>query len=199
MIKIGRVRIRYSIFFVLSIFLGCEISLYMLIVIFSILMHELGHIFAMVLYGKKINAVEISGLGVTIETSEGLTSYTGEIFVSCFGPIVNSILAIISYILIRLNINTEYSVFLFCCNALYAVINILPAKGLDGGRILENLLLKYFSFDRAEKILSEISLCFVVLLWVISVYVLIKTTWNFTLFSICCYLFFKLSFPKEKN
>ncbi|MDD6024025.1 MAG: hypothetical protein PUC06_07305 [Oscillospiraceae bacterium] len=94
----------------------------------AIALHELGHITALYLLGKKPDSMTISVTGCTIR-AYGL-SYREELCAAAAGPIM-SMLGGLFYPRFP-----EFAVI----SLLLAGFNLLPMEGLDGGRILSCLL-----------------------------------------------------------
>ncbi|MCI5752723.1 MAG: site-2 protease family protein [Oscillospiraceae bacterium] len=94
------------------------------------LLHELGHMAVMKLFGQKIYSVTFYGAGVKISPKKGtiLTKWR-EAAVLCAGCGVNALLFML------FGCSPFGLINLFLC-----VFNMLPAGGLDGGRLLKLFL-----------------------------------------------------------
>lgn len=94
------------------------------------LLHELGHMAVMKLFGQKIYSVIFYGAGVKISPKKGtiLTKWR-EAAVLCAGCGVNALLFML------FGCSPFGLINLFLC-----VFNMLPAGGLDGGRLLKLFL-----------------------------------------------------------
>ncbi len=143
------VRVHYS-FFLVAILLGLFagnillIALWVLIVFFSILLHELGHAVAAEYYGRSPR-IELKSMGgLTVSTRYSLLSYPKEILISFAGPLVGFIFGGLLFILLRFigPIDNEYLRFivaqLLWVNIGWGIINLIPILPLDGGHIMRN-------------------------------------------------------------
>ena len=115
-------------------------------------LHEFGHYSAARLNGNKIRSIRITAVGAEIYFDTGRSfSYFGEIITAFAGPVVNLITAWIS---VKLN------AFLFAgINLCLGIINLLPIRPLDGGRILTSILSLFFP-NAADGVVSCISIMF---------------------------------------
>ena len=132
-----------------------------MLLLFSCL-HELGHVFALLSVGGKIDTLTLSFYGLALKYNSGLCDIK-ELFVILCGPLVNLIL----YLFLKDDIN----LILFC-------LNIVPVYPLDGGRIARIV------FPKASIYISAVTL---VLLCVLSLYMIVFYK-SFSLILISCYL-----------
>ncbi len=150
-------------------------------VLISVCLHETGHIAASYLCKSGIECISFTPIGITIHRSAKLTSYKNDIIIYSFGPLM-SLLLLVCGILFHID-NLAF------CNAGLLFLNLLPIKVFDGGKIL-GAILCFFVPDKSEFIIKVITGVILFFLWVCSVYILIMTSSNITLFMMCIYLFF---------
>lgn len=150
----------------------------LLLILLSILIHESGHLTAMGLTGTGIERITVLPIGIDIKRKEKYISYPCEIFLSLSGAAAN----ILTFFLFA-----EYEFFAYT-NLLYASINLLPVKGLDGGYALEAFLLCFCSVDTVQKVLKVLSLIFGILLWIIGIYILLILNGNISIFALSIFL-----------
>ena len=97
------------------------------------IVHEMGHLAAMMLLNVKAQALILYGGGMLIRRQKGIDSSNLDDCIILFaGPLANAALAII-FLLIGMRGAAGYN--LFC-----AVFNLLPLSYFDGGRIADILL-----------------------------------------------------------
>lgn len=174
------INIKFSAVLFAALFLLPDASGLTLSVLIAAAAHEAGHLAAMYIRGVYPTSITVYPFGVDIITGDSLSSYRTDIFIAAAGCAVNLLLAVIFAPFIP--------VFAMCCVSL-AVLNLLPIKSLDGGRILESVLLMCMEEERADAALYTASFIFIVLLWVASIYLLLFAPFNPTLFFLCIYLF----------
>jgi len=117
-----------------------------LIILFSILIHELAHAFMAQRYGLVVKEIELNLIGGFTKINEEPTTPSSEQNIVLAGPISNLILGIILLIIFN-NILIEVPNWLYISlfysgisNIILAFFNLIPAFPLDGGRILRAIL-----------------------------------------------------------
>ena len=121
------------------------------------LLHEAGHILALMLFGGNIRSVELSCFGIRMDRRRSsIMSAAKSVFVLLAGPAVN----IIMYILMKLSGCGGVFPLL---NIMAAVYNMLPYRCLDGGAIIAEFTAGTAHDDKAETILAAIKLGFIVI------------------------------------
>lgn len=118
---------------------------YICALIFSFL-HEAGHLLPMLFFGKKPDSVSLGLMGIKIEKNECSLSCKEECITALCGPLVNLIFAAVFALY-------DIESIPFAVNAGLFLINILPVKTLDGGRIIYYLCLMKADEIKAKKIL----------------------------------------------
>lgn len=146
------------------------------------IVHELGHIAAAKAAGIRIEGMHLGLLGARLSLSDGVISYGKEAAVALAGPGINIFCAM----LFRMSFPA------FCeFSLLLGVLNLLPIVSFDGYRILYCIISKLSNSLAAERVLKVVSLGFIFMLWLISVYFLIRYKANVSLFVFACALFIK--------
>ena len=166
-----------------------DFSPFIYIILISAAIHECGHIAAMMICGVKIDKITVYPFGADIRVKPRMMSYKQELLIKSAGILVNLIAALCCL--------PFQAVFFLFTNITLALLNMMPITSLDGGDILEIILSMFLYPTRAAKIMKTVSFIFIVILWVIAVYVLFYTNYNFSLFIICVYLFVSI-FIKSK-
>ncbi|MBQ4561468.1 MAG: hypothetical protein IJA55_03940 [Clostridia bacterium] len=156
-----------------------EPTVYLGLIFLAVLLHEAGHLLVMVLFGIGVESVVLLPVGIDIKREQKYISYPREILLSLAGIAVN-----IAVFLLLCGHG-----FFACTNFLYALINLMPVKGLDGGNALEAILLCFVDPDRAEKIAGIISYVFLFLLWLAGIYILLVLNGNISVFALSVFLF----------
>lgn len=175
---------------------------YLLPMLCAVALHELGHLVFAVALSIKIKRFTISLLGARMETA-GSLSYTDEMLLSLGGPLFG-FLGYALFISTAMR-NTEHP---FCREFLlpFAIIslcltvfNLMPLETLDGGRIFKCLFFKLFPIELAEKIIRVASFLSLFLLWLFSVYFVLKIAEGVQLLVFCLIFFSKCFVFESKN
>ena len=116
------------------------------------LLHEAGHLSALILTGGSISAVDVSGAGIVIGTRKGgSVTAKSRLYVLLAGPAANMIL----YVL--LNVCGYHGIF-SKLNLTAAVYNMLPYRSLDGGAIISLFTVGTVSERAVMHILNAVKL-----------------------------------------
>lgn len=149
------------------------------------LLHELGHLLVMLICGQPVKQITVLPFGIDIKKSTLISSYKADIAVSLAGIVVNILMIALCGILPE---NTAVEFFKQSNVVLFA-INVLPIKSLDGGQILEKLLLLTLPPDTVERVMAFCSMVYIILVGSVAIWVLFYSGYNFTLLFMCMYLF----------
>lgn len=117
--------------------------------------HECAHAFAAAKLGYKLNKIVLMPFGAVID-GDMRANFKDEIVVALWGPLSNLFTAAFFAAVWWF----EPTVYAFTDTAYFsslsiALVNLLPAYPLDGGRILRSLLAKVFSKKQAVEELAE--------------------------------------------
>ena len=190
------VKITWQFLALITFMLSLKTHNVLFVVVFSAL-HEFGHILGLFIIGNKPKyiALELTGINICRNDKTEI-SLMKEIIVSVFGPLVNflffSIFAIIYSQNQSINMLDIASV-----NLILGVFNLLPVKGLDGGKILYYFISKMFSFKLAKCALKFSSILFILAMIIYGIFVLYITKYNFTMLIIALMLSLSM-FSKEE-
>ena len=149
-----------------------------LAMLFSVL-HEIGHILALVFFGRKPKNITFGFSGIRIETDCVNLSYKQESVVALCGPLVNLIFIIFFLI-------TDISKIALIINTGLFVVNMMPVKCLDGGRFIYGLLSVFLEEKRVMLIMNILLIVTAVVLIFIMILSLITGFVNvsFVLFTV---------------
>lgn len=132
-IRLWKIRIsfHFSFFAALSLMLildgGC-----LLLGFYACLLHEMGHLAAMLWLKVPVSEICFYGAGVKIVPKKSkLSGYGKELAVLAAGPLANMIVFVLSYFFI----GGQAAVF-GAISLVTGLFNLLPLKGFDGGRML---------------------------------------------------------------
>lgn len=164
------------------------------IYMFSAALHELGHLIAAKLLKIEISEINFGFSGVRIVTEERLTSYKKELLLAMSGPLANILVfsAILVSSIIRKSgaegMFAEFNgilsggamslegaaSFLAISSLVQAIMNLLPVKTFDGGRILHCSMAELFGDRAAERAVEICSALSAFFLWTVALYLMIR-------------------------
>ena len=153
--------------------------------------HELGHLAAAEMMKIEIEEIRFGFSGIRIVTDSRLVSYKKEIFLALAGPIFN-LAAFLGIFILFWNFGVG-SVFLSAesflggkCDGLgavgffalsslvQAIMNLLPIKSFDGGRVVYCAVAELFGESKGEWSVSVLSAFAAFLLWTVALYLMLR-------------------------
>ena len=152
------------------------------------LLHELGHMAAAWGWGIPLRGLRLDLFGARMELG-GLLSYRAELAVAAGGPLVSLASAALAWPLGRF----FEGAYLFSAVSMgLGFINLLPVRGMDGGRMLSCALSLLFGERVADMTLRVTTGLFLGGLWLLSVYCLLRLGETLTLFTFALCLLIRL-------
>ena len=164
------------------------------IFLFSIILHEIGHLFMAKILKININRVKFKIIGISAEfENEVEEKYIRKIFVLLMGPFMNSLIGS-SLLLVKEFTYREEIIYI---NLILFLFNLLPIIPLDGGKIIFYMLNLKYNFEKSFKIsdiVSKIILSSMTLMYALVIFI-IK---NIEIAIIIIYLWY-IFIKEEKN
>lgn len=177
-----KVKIHYSMYIFLLISLIFGFTKQLILMIFVLMLHELGHLFFLKQFKREIVSLTVFPFGGIITHSNSCNEENHqELLISSGGIIINIIILLISYLL-----NLE---MLMLVDILILMFNILPIYPLDGGKILKVLFGTFFSYNITIKINLFISFTAICTLFVVNT-IYIKSIY----ITLLCFTLLKLNY-----
>ena len=136
-----------------------------LLILFITIAHEMGHYILFKIYNIKVLSIKIYPFGGIITTNKLLNfNPNKELIISLGGISIQLLLYIIFYILLNINLINNYTYNLFIkLNTSLIIFNLLPIYPLDGHIILNSILNKFTSFNKAYNITIISSFIFLII------------------------------------
>lgn len=154
--------------------------------LFAIIMHEIGHLFAMWALECAPKRIKLIPASIQI-TSPFSKRYKNDIIIAVCGPTVNFVLFFTLYFN-YLAFKNELTLYYALLNLIIGLFNSLPVKGLDGGTILFSILAKKYELNKAELILKAITITIALAIIISAIYFTVKGKTNLSLYIIGLYL-----------
>ncbi|NLJ73147.1 MAG: hypothetical protein GX333_09070 [Syntrophomonadaceae bacterium] len=155
--------------------MGLEI----LIILTSLILHELAHLIVALIMGVKFLEIELLPFGGQAK----LQDFTGlepskEICIAIAGPLCSLSISGLLY-LVNLPLHPEAIPYLIKINLLLGLFNLLPALPLDGGRVFRSLLSPIMGFRKATAITANLGKMLALMLVGYSLYLLYISNYGF--------------------
>lgn len=156
--------------------------------VLAALIHELGHISAMMIKKCRPQKISFRAFDINIiDKTRVKRNYNDDLFILISGPMFNLIFCLLLYIIHKF-CGCDWLIRPIYENIFIAVFNILPIESLDGGQIFFNLLCRRLSVKTAANFTVLISFMVLLPVAVFGFYILIVSRYNFLLLLLSCYL-----------
>ena len=122
-------------------------------VILAAMLHEMGHLLTLRLFGITVEGIHFTAFGVKIQADTRFLSYGKDLICTLSGPMMN---ITASFLLSRM-----VKCYLFAgANLLQGCFNLLPMTGLDGARALHLLVSWWVDPMCADRVCRVVELIF---------------------------------------
>ena len=148
--------------------------------------HEAGHLLAAKLLRIPIRTMRLDLLGARMDTVGRLLSYGEEWLLCAAGPLFSLLLS--GGLAVFWSVSS-FARLLSCASLLLGLLNLLPIRSFDGGRMLSVAISAGFGETASDYVLKLSSFLFLFLLWAVSVYFLLRAGDGLSLFCFSMSLF----------
>ncbi len=179
--KMPKIRVHYSIFFLVLISLFTDNLFKILVILLCIIIHEFAHFIALSYYKKQLVSIEISLIGGMMNADKEGLSLKAKLIVNLSGVFANLL------IIIGLQIFNFNQPFLISYNLLMIIFNLIPIIPLDGYQVLNDILLSVYEEEFTFVIIKSIDIICLIILGIILLWLKI-----YGLFFIWLFLIYKL-------
>lgn len=167
--------------------------------LFLSLVHELGHIFLLLLFNKKIIEINVHIFSVDIVKDESFDlPYTKEIAIIIAGPLLNIVFALIFGIIYNFS-KLEVLKVLSIQSFLIGLVSFIPISSLDGGQVFLIFLRRFFDDFRTKQISFVVSIMFIIPMMTLGFYIFIKSGINISMIILAIYLSSFLVMREQEN
>ena len=151
------------------------------------LLHECGHLAAAWGMGVTPEQLRLDLLGARMEIRGRVLSYGEEIWLAAAGPLASLLLFGVGACFWEL----AAARVLACASLLLGLLNLLPIRSFDGGRMLESFLSATVGVGAARRVMTGTSFVSLLLLWGTAVYFLLRAADGLSLLCFSLSLFFR--------
>lgn len=194
-LRLGSLEIRISFFsfavMTFAVFISGKDNLIFLCLLSSLL-HELSHLFFIVLFSGGVRSVTLSAEGMTISQKESIYSISQEFIISISGVFVNILLGSVCYFISKAYDFSKLFDFSMC-NLCLGAFNALPLQTLDGGQALMLILGQKFDYRLCQRLMNILSFILLVPIMISGVCVLFESRYNYSLLIVSIYLIFVIT------
>lgn len=179
----GSLRISvHPLFFIFGLYYALRGDILIFIVYtFSALAHEIGHSLCADKYGYRLNKIKLMPFGAIAKGNIDGLKLKDEIRIALAGPLVNAFIALFFIALWWIEpITYAFTDTAVLANLSLFLVNLAPAKPLDGGRILFASLALKFGDKKAEIVCKILSLVLSGIFFALFIISLVARVFNFS-------------------
>lgn len=170
-------------------------SLKPLLIIAAIVIHEIGHTVTSFLLGNRFKKLSTQNSGLKLHGNTPYISYKAEAVTALGGPLFNFLSAGACSCF-----GESGNVFFFTATSFaLGILNLLPIKEFDGGRITECALSLFCPYSLVSVICDVLSFLSLFFLWSMAVYLMMRGDGSITLFIFSTSLFAKIFLKRPKR
>ena len=134
-------------------------------------LHECGHLLAARLMQIPLGQLRLDFLGARMEVTGRMLSYGEEWLLCAAGPLTSLGVAALGAAFWQV---WEGAQIFSCASLVLGVLNLLPIRTFDGGRMLECALARFLGGRTVTVVMRSCSFLFLFLLWATAVYFLLR-------------------------
>lgn len=187
MTRSKRLRISIPMLILLALLLLTDRTGVGALTLLAAFLHECGHFAAARALGLSPSEVRLDLLGARMEIAGRVLSYGEEFLLAAAGPLASLFCSLAGAFLWQFSAGRIFS----AASLLLGLLNLLPIRTFDGGRMLEAALSAYIGVSGAGKVMRLCSFSSLFLLWLIAVYFLLRAADGLSLLCFSLSLFFR--------
>lgn len=165
---------------------------YFFAVLLAALAHECGHLLAARRLGVSFSRLEIGALGAVLFPRRGICSYRTEWLLAAAGPAASLLVAILLW-----RAPIDFAATLATISASLALLNLLPIRGLDGGRMLHALCAQWLPLSLGARVTLAAEQVCLWFLFSLSGCLLLQRGEDLFLLLLCAALFARSFLPQK--
>lgn len=186
-------KINFSFAAAVTVMLILDRNGFCAVALFCCVVHELGHILCLLIFGEKPKLIELSFYGIKLERAFLPCGGTKEIAVYASGPLANLLLSAFLFLLSsRFEGLYGAAVTSLCVGS----FNLVPCRPLDGGNLIFAVLCRFTDEKTANSICVVVKIIIIVPMAFIGFSMLFGNG-NFTLLAVAVYLVLADVFDKR--
>lgn len=189
MLSIGKTEIKFdfTFFAVVGLLVFIDTSGTAALSLIASLVHETGHLIAMLLCKSKLSSITFYGGGICITGDSETLTFGKRLFITSAGCLVNFIIFVIGILIFC---DDQKMLIFSVVNIVICVFNLIPVGYFDGARILDILFNRFLNFKASEILKRIITVVFSVTIFALTfIYCFIyKGNVNFSFLFVVFYL-----------
>lgn len=158
------------------------------LIITAIVIHEVGHAVTAFLLGNRFKKLSAQNSGLKLHGNAPYISYKAEALTALGGPLFNFLS---TWCLLAFS-HSGNAVFFASTSLALGILNLLPIREFDGGRIAECLLSLFCPYSQVSSVCDLLSFLSLFFLWSMAVYLMIRGGGSVTLFIFSASLFARI-------
>ncbi len=180
-------KVDFGFLVLLAFLLAEETAFWGIHLLLPVFLHEAAHLIGLLFFGKKPRKIRFSLVGIGVEGGREQLTRKQEIWVLFLGPGVNLVCFLLLALLLGKK-NPALAASLAAPHLVLGLWNLLPMRITDGGRLLELILVRFFSYDTLRRFFFWLSFFLLLFLLALAFLLLFQGQPSLTLFLSVGYL-----------
>ncbi len=166
-IRKTRIKFDFTFFAVIALLIFIDTSGTAMLSLIASLLHETGHLVAILLCRAELQSIVFYGGGICIRSDLELLCFSKRLFIVSAGCMINLLISIIGFVFFQ---RSDAFLIFATVNGIICVFNLIPVGYFDGAEILDIIFSRLLSLRKKEILKKVIGIFFSVIVTLVIIF-----------------------------